>query len=537
MRYLFFEIYTEEPVKMSGQTKAEETQGSLDYITGSSIRGAMIGQYEKVFQTKLSEKPELKRKLLKEVRFLNAYPIAADPQTKKKRRTLPAPMGFLAEKKKLDTYDGSRIHIKSLFHPSETGTFQEDRPCAAEPFVCLSEDTVYGVTVEKEFQLHISVNASKIHGQERAMFRYEAILPGQSFCGAVITKEGTLAEQIKELIKTGSFYLGGSRGSGYGKVRMKLLEEMTTETDYRGRWEKGQRELFLYYLSDAVIYDSYGNLSGHVPVDLLETNLGIKNVRYEQGMGKVVSITGYNSVWRAAMPQMTGIKAGTVQRYSFDGGDITQLEEKIQAFQEKGVGERRQEGYGRILILSEGFQQKYWQGIHGICEQPKTVSVSLGDKEKAQAEFLLGGIYRQQVLRRIDRNVVETAKNLRKVSLTPSQLGKLQDLFAKAEYEDIQDMKAKVEKYFANMKDKRTPKAFYQYQDTHIGNKSFYEYIKEFMYNCDKAEVFTGSRRYPVCDLSKEVQYRPDRKEVFRYNMLFMKKFLQYLLRDKKEEE
>ena len=98
-------------------------------------------------------------------------------------------------------------------------------------------------------------------------------------------------------------------------------------------------------------------------------------------------------------------------------------------------------------------------------------------------------------------------------------------------------MKAKVEKYFANMKDKRTPKAFYQYQDTHIGNKSFYEYIKEFMYNCDKAEVFTGSRRYPVCDLSKEVQYRPDRKEVFRYNMLFMKKFLQYLLRDKKEEE
>ena len=69
MRYLFFEIYTEEPVKMSGQTKAEETQGSLDYITGSSIRGAMIGQYEKVFQTKLSEKPELKRKLLKEVRF------------------------------------------------------------------------------------------------------------------------------------------------------------------------------------------------------------------------------------------------------------------------------------------------------------------------------------------------------------------------------------------------------------------------------------------------------------------------------------
>ena len=44
MEYLFYKIDTVEPVKMSGQNKAEETQGSLDYITGSSVRGAMIGQ-------------------------------------------------------------------------------------------------------------------------------------------------------------------------------------------------------------------------------------------------------------------------------------------------------------------------------------------------------------------------------------------------------------------------------------------------------------------------------------------------------------
>lgn len=67
MEYLFYKIDTVEPVKMSGQNKAEETQGSLDYITGSSVRGAMIGQYERIFKISLSENADVKRKLLKDV--------------------------------------------------------------------------------------------------------------------------------------------------------------------------------------------------------------------------------------------------------------------------------------------------------------------------------------------------------------------------------------------------------------------------------------------------------------------------------------
>ena len=60
------------------------------------------------------------------------------------------------------------------------------------------------------------------------------------------------------------------------------------------------------------------------------------------------------------MPQMTGIKAGTLQKYSFDG-DTSRLKEKVRLLQEKGIGLRRQEGYGRILILSGGFIQRYWK--------------------------------------------------------------------------------------------------------------------------------------------------------------------------------
>lgn len=99
MEYLFYKIDTVEPVKMSGQNKAEETQGSLDYITGSSVRGAMIGQYERIFKISLSENADVKRKLLKDVFFLNAYPMSADPLTGKAIRTLPAPFCFYTDKK------------------------------------------------------------------------------------------------------------------------------------------------------------------------------------------------------------------------------------------------------------------------------------------------------------------------------------------------------------------------------------------------------------------------------------------------------
>ena len=201
MEYLFYKIDTVEPVKMSGQNKAEETQGSLDYITGSSVRGAMIGQYERIFKINLSENADVKRKILKDVFFLNAYPMSADPLTGKAIRTLPAPFCFYTDKKNLDAYEGTAIPIRCGFDKTAVAKPEDERICCAEPFVYFGSDTVYGVKVEKEFKLHVSVNPSKNHGLERAMFRYETILPGQSFCGAVIVKDETMAEKIRKLVR------------------------------------------------------------------------------------------------------------------------------------------------------------------------------------------------------------------------------------------------------------------------------------------------------------------------------------------------
>lgn len=539
MEYLFYKIDTVEPVKMSGQNKAEETQGSLDYITGSSVRGAMIGQYERIFKISLSENADVKRKLLKDVFFLNAYPMSADPLTGKAIRTLPAPFCFYTDKKNLDAYEGTAIPIRCGFDKTAVAKPEDERICCAEPFVYFGSDTVYGVKVEKEFKLHVSVNPSKNHGLERAMFRYETILPGQSFCGAVIVKDETMAEKIRKLVSNGIFYLGGSKGSGYGRVRMTLLNDVKEETVLESEWGQGQNEIYIYYVSDALLLDEYGNLTGHLPEKLIETTLGINHVKYEGGIGRTVNITGYNSSWRSAMPQMTGIKAGTLQKYSFDG-DTSRLKEKVWLLQEKGIGLRRQEGYGRILILSGGFIQRYWKRDDREEKQNQGGAENLSHTGQAQAQLLLKNLYRQHVMREIDRRVVETARTISRRSVSNAQLGRMLDLFAQAEYSSAGSVKRKVSDYFYKMKKRQNGRPLRQFQDTEINGVSFEQYMLDFMENCDRQDIFTEDREYrefQICRLSEYVYYEPDSREVFRYNMIFIEKLLRYLLRDRKREE
>ena len=104
MSYLFYKIQTKEPVKMSGQSKAEETEGSLDYITGSSVRGAVIGMALRNLSQENKMTGEIKQRLLKQIYFLNAYPlyeVQSDSCKEKERRAFPAPYFFYGKKSDL----------------------------------------------------------------------------------------------------------------------------------------------------------------------------------------------------------------------------------------------------------------------------------------------------------------------------------------------------------------------------------------------------------------------------------------------------
>ena len=548
MRYLFYRIETKEPVKMSGQSKAEEIEGSLDYITGSSVRGAVIGVALRNLSQENKMTGEIKQRLLKQIYFFNAYPIyevQSDSCKEKERRAFPAPYCFYGKKSDLTAYNGKRIEVRSIWNTHENPVSWEEKVCMKEPFVCFRGDTVYGIKVKKDFQLHTSVNISPNHGMEKAMFRYEAIQPNQDFCGIIMTEDTDLADMMKGFLEDKEYYLGGSKGSGYGKVSIHFLYEGEKEAASEYVWKDDQKVFYVYYLSDAILYDSYGKLVSYLPEDFLKQHLEVENIEYMGGPGRTVNITGYNSAWHYALPQLTGIKAGTVQKYRYKGNNQS-LKEKIEKLQEKGVGIRRQDGYGRILILPEGFEQRYWEryGSYRKKTQEKDgdtfqeISKNKAEEEKImpeiqeQAKMVLKPLYSQKVMRGIDKYIVRIGGMINNRSISNAQIGRLLELFSQAEYSDGKSMKQKVNKYFADMEGrKRNSGTNESLMDTKIGEHSLKEVIKDFVNASEDVDAFIKRREFRIYRLSEDIFYKPDEQEVFRYNMIFIKKFLKYLLR------
>lgn len=551
MRCLFYRIDAKEPLKMNGQKKAQGLENSMDYIAGSTLRGALVGAYVRALSQKGEELSDrLKQRLLKKVFFLNAYPLYEEVVGKRilEKRALPAPPCFYGKKSDLSAYDGKEIAVRSIQDFQMEKVEPEERVWEKEPFICMDRERIYGIGVEKEFRLHVSVNAGGSGGQERTMFRYEVIRPGQSFCGVILTEDEALANDLIELLRGRDYYLGGSKGSGYGLARITFLREEGEEAAIPQEWREDQKEFYIYYLSDAVLYDEDGNLTGYLPESRLEMALGIKGVKYIGGPGRTVGITGYNSVWRSSLPQLAGIKAGTIHKYVFKE-EVQPLREKILSLQEKGVGLRRQDGYGRILILPEGFTQKSWQqygkpeGRMERLSEEGGVQARLEGEDRVkdknvedQALLILEGLYQQRVSREIDRHVVETAASLQNVSITHSQLGKLLGIFQGAEYSNSETVRKEFRKYISRIEKKeRNTRADEQLTDTCIMGQSLKDYLDEFTAHCDDVDTFIEKEGFRPIRLGNGISRRPDREEVFRYNMIFMNRLLKYLLRQKRE--
>ena len=149
-----------------------------------------------------------------------------------------------------------------------------------------------------------------------------------------------------------------------------------------------------------------------------------------------------------------------------------------------------------------------------------------------QAKMVLKPLYSQKVMRGIDKYIVRIGGMINNRSISNAQIGRLLELFSQAEYSDGKSMKQKVNKYFADMEGRRRNSGTNEsLMDTKIGEHSLKEVIKDFVNASEDVDAFIKRREFRIYRLSEDIFYKPDEQEVFRYNMIFIKKFLKYLLR------
>ena len=364
MKYVGYQLFLEEPVKMGTHGDMANTD-SLGYIAGSTIRGTFINAFLKIHQGEYDT-----QSLFVNTRFSDAYPMFAE------KKLIPIPALFYANKytyrsilkarsKALD--DAKEIDVRSLLTNSKRE--DSDQRLDMGSFGEFYEDVYVAHATKKCVNLHINT-------VKKDMFRYEAIERGQTFYGYIACENEEMAKAYKDMLQDKVFYLGGSRGSGYGRCRVVAVDDIVEYEEVR-KWYPERKDqdgkLFVYALSNLYMLDSYGNATGEFDLAWLGEKLGVTITGCETASIGIFQTSGFNNHWGAGNVQASAVGAGSFYVFTCIG---TPDEQKIRELEETGVGNRRQEGFGRILI-NPGFTQnkkKFTSSQNKPNEEPVELS-------------------------------------------------------------------------------------------------------------------------------------------------------------------
>lgn len=344
-KYLVIEINNREPLKIgSGGSKAQ-TEPAKEYIPGSTIRGAVIAH---LLRHGVYDDSTIKEALQK-IQCYNAYPYRAG------QLFIPTPQHLRMSKhewRKQKADNGDEAHSKTLrvINLLENQSSEMKNPLAYR-FVAVQDGRLTGVTIPKTYRQH----HTKLMEKEN-LFSYEAISPSQTF-RAIIAFDESIAENIVSLKEPSVWYLGGSKGSGYGRCDLKVIgdpftsfEQAKEKLGLSCEYLNNRQELTILFLSDCILRNDYGQPINAIPTSYLKEICGqsvyLENYYIQTGLSE-----GYNAKWKARYPKEATIKAGSVLKYRFQeplsAEKWNQLKDVLEL---RLIGSRTQDGYGWLAV-------------------------------------------------------------------------------------------------------------------------------------------------------------------------------------------
>lgn len=354
-KYIVVEFENIEPLKIgAGGNDKNQTEPSRDYIPGSTIRGAIIGALIKkgIFADKQKE-------FLTQLKCFNAYPFEKIKQNKG-ALYIPTPCHLRMNKhdwRRTKAENKKELELNNLLkEKSQAENKKEAKNVLEYKFVTIKNDALVGTKIQKEYRLHHTKNKKKEN-----LFRYQAISAKQNF-RSLVQFTDDLGKDIEYILQQGTrFYLGGSKGSGYGLCELKYVsqvyekyksarEELGLEYEYKKN-NKTDNYLTITCLSDCICRNEEGQPVSYIPEVYIEKVSGLQ-VRLINKQIQTGITEGYNTKWRARYPKETTIKAGSILQYELIGnkGNQSAIEDGFDKLGEKLIGHRIQDGFGWIGV-------------------------------------------------------------------------------------------------------------------------------------------------------------------------------------------
>ncbi|MEG4166131.1 MULTISPECIES: type III-B CRISPR module-associated Cmr3 family protein [unclassified Microcoleus] len=357
MKAVTFLLHTQQPILATSLQGDPNSDVSYPYIPGSMIRGVLIGRYLKRHGLRETDDildnqsfPDVTRLFFddEKTRYLNAYP--ADIHQK---RTLPVPRSWYKEK----GVEFSETEDRTIYDFSKIPVDERDEDLSPklldEKFCTVQDEDVVLYRVKRRINIHNQRDRKKGRGTEAngAIFCYDAIDAKQTFQALVLCDSQDDKDIIESLLQPKDIWLGGSQSAGYGHTTIELISNdddchevgMATEE----RIEQNEN-LTITLLSDMILRNEWGQLVAEPEVlrQLLSASLNVE-LEFQKGgiYASSLIVGGFNRKWGLPLPQTLALAAGSVFVFHKVNLDL----QRIKLLEEQGIGERRVDGFGRVL--------------------------------------------------------------------------------------------------------------------------------------------------------------------------------------------
>lgn len=506
-RYISYDIENIENIKISKTMNQLETEETLSYIPGTSLRGAYITEYiRKNNISNINSQGHREKLLAGGIQFMNAYPTYRDA------RSRPLVKCFFADKKDL-RLGGNKIAIKNGLGNKLPMGYKKLR---VSDFVYMDDDSLYKVDIRKGENLHI--NKRK---KENILFRYEYLDKGQKF-RALVKIEEEYIEEFVELFEDSIVYIGGSKGSGYGRCKIGNIK-IHDENPESFRKFDFKDELYILALSDIVYRNKNGQYSTDLDIEELSEGLGLELKLLDSAID-TINISNFNNKWNARTPNVVSISKGSVFRYSFIGEPDTN---RITSLIEEGLGERKEDGFGRIDIMS-GLDYDFLYTEDREIKEPSQKQLE-AHKQK-ELDLIYSEILKSRIDLELAKLVLELDKEYSNLRMSNNQKGIWMGLFESLLYLPKDQGIEKLNKYLDHIKHKsRTSQKELDRNEgleKKIRNLAKTEDVGAFM---NQFEAVKEGIDFNDSLLSKE--------DVYFYNIRMLKEFFRFKINSRSVKE
>lgn len=346
MYSLNYKLVAESELLISPGSDNPNFVHSSEFITGSTIKGYFANNYilkNNIQSEKAHENEGFYELFLSgNINFLNAY-----KDTKQNKRCFPTPLSIQKEK------NTNKIH--DLFFIDNNFNTQT-KPLGGFSNINIDDDKIFitSININKKISFHHARDKKTGTSKKGVIFNYESLSAGQEFTGSIIGDKKNL-EKISTFLNNVEYLrLGRSTTSEYSKVKITLdfdIQPFETETEVETYIETEQTSMT--FISPVIIYNNYGYSTTKITEleNFLKDNLQEPDLKITNAFIKQSEIKSYSSVYHMPRPTEKAFKEGScfiISGYSDS--------DKLIDLQKNGLGERKSEGYGRIVF---GIQNNY----------------------------------------------------------------------------------------------------------------------------------------------------------------------------------